>query len=306
MDILEHLRDELKHFDFGEKSMFIDIYDSTLTKSERKLKMTQFKSADIGIFVCVGCLQEGWDYLKLDCVVVACNIDALIRIFQMVTRPLRPFDGKLAYICIPIIQEDNCLGPNSSLNKVIIEMSNHDNYIMDKIEISEGTYLGGPSAKQTQVNIHESNLNIENIKYIVLDKHGQRKLFTMKEAISFNIANNIKTISQYKEIATRHLKLPVDPLFSYDNYELNWFDYLGHSRQDFYTLGQYKELTRKCEKENPLFWKQAGLLRGDIAVYLHKIDKKCPPADMLEYAYNCTMPSIINIRKSPLKPAKRW
>jgi len=127
------------------KQVKSDIYcehiDGTMTAEHRKMKFDNYAASAIGILSNSRCLTEGIDIPSVDSVMFCDNKSSKIDIIQAMGRAMRlDYDGKIAYIIIPIYAMDKEITEfeisNSNYATVIYllkALSEIDNRMMDFI-----------------------------------------------------------------------------------------------------------------------------------------------------------------------------
>lgn len=129
-----------------------------------------------------------------------------------------------------------------------------------------------------------------NITYI---DSINNKYVTFEEAKKIITDNNIKTKYGYKELCTKHQRLPSEPDIFYKTQFIDWIDYLSIVRK-------YYDLDTCIKRVNELL-----LLYKDLKKYyldlslackeLCKLDINFPPCDLWSEYYNEDLHKIIKI-----------
>ena len=247
----------------------------------------KFHKAQFGIITCVYCLGEGWDFPKLDGVVIAENMTANIRIVQSTLRASRKNKdepNKITKIILPILNRENWLENNHNndlkkVREVIYQMGLEDETIMTKVKVYKFPInKAGKKKNNTTNSINMSDYYNEELTQSLRLKTIPRHALdiTYEKARKIIQEKNIKINNKdyYYELCAKDYRLPLKPDERFKGH-FDWIYYLSIERI-YYEVDKCKEMIDIYVKQNSEIKKQY-LNLALVCHELCKLDNMFPP-----------------------------
>ena len=287
--------------------LYFSNYIGDMKTKEQTSIIKKFTKSQFGIITCVFCLGEGWDFPKLDGVVIAENMTANIRIVQSTLRASRKNkeeSNKITKIILPILNYDNWIENNDNndlkkVREVIYQLGLEDETIMTKVKVYK-------------IPINKTNKKPDNNKNIISNKfdYYDEELtlslrlktiprhaldITYEKARKIIQEKNIKFNSKelYYNLCSNDIRLPSKPDEKFKG-QFDWIYYLGIERI-YYELDKCKEMIDIYLKQNPEI-KKHYLNLSLVCQELCKLDEQFPPNSLwVEYYKVKELNDIIKI-----------
>ena len=291
---------------FDIPNLYFSNYISDMKTKEQTNIIDKFQKAPFGIITCVYCLGEGWDFPKLDGVVIAENMTANIRIVQSTLRASRKNKeepNKITKIILPILNRDNWLENNDNndlkkVREVIFQMGLEDETIMTKVKVYKIPINKAGKKSNKHINpIDKFDYYDEELTHSLRLKTIPRHALdiTYEKARKIIQEKNIKINSKelYYELCSKDVRLPSKPDERFKG-QFDWIYYLGIERI-YYEIDKCKEMIDDYLKENPEI-KKHYLNLSLVCQELCKLDKSFPPNGLwVEYYKVKELNEIIKI-----------
>ena len=291
---------------FDIPNLYFSNYISDMDIKEQTNIIDKFQKAKFGIITCVYCLGEGWDFPKLDGVVIAENMTANIRIVQSTLRASRKNKeepNKITKIILPILNRDNWLENNynndlKKVREVIYQMGLEDETIMTKVKVYKipinkaGKKLDNNTNTIDKFDYYDEELT-QSLRLKTIPRHALD--ITYEKARKIIQEKNIKINSKelYYELCSKDVRLPSKPDERFKG-QFDWIYYLGIKRI-YYEIDKCKEMIDIYLKENPEI-KKHYLNLSLVCQELCKLDKSFPPNGLwVEYYKVKELNEIIKI-----------
>ena len=291
---------------FDIPNLYFSNYISDMKTKEQTNIIEKFQKAPFGIITCVYCLGEGWDFPKLDGVVIAENMTANIRIVQSTLRASRKNKeelNKITKIILPILNRDNWLENNDNndlkkVREVIYQMGLEDETIMTKVKVYKipinkaGKKLDNNINTIDKFDYYDEELT-QSLRLKTIPRHALD--ITYEKARKIIQEKNIKINSKelYYELCSKDVRLPSKPDERYKG-QFDWIYYLGIKRI-YYEIDKCKEMIDDYLKKNPEI-KKDYLNLSLVCQELCKLDKRFPPNGLwVEYYKVKELNEIIKI-----------
>ena len=298
---------------FDIPNLYYSNYIGDMKSKEQTNIIDQFNKAPFGIITNILCLGEGWDFPKLDGVVIAENMTANIRIVQSILRASRlnkDEPQKITKIILPILNYETWLEnkDNNDLRKVreiIYQIGLEDETIMMKIKVYKI-----PINKNNKKLNNNTLLLINTFNYYDDDLTQYLKLKTIpRYAINITYEKAIKLIQElsekinskelYYELCYKDIRLPLNPEDKFKG-KFDWIYYLSIERI-YYKLDKCKEMISIYLKQYVEIRKQY-LNLALVCQELCKLDNNFPPNGLwVEYYKVKELSDIIKISFSNKK-----
>lgn len=218
-----------------------NIYYKSLTSDDKNIddKIERFSRFDYGIIVCVYIFGEGFDLPRLNGVLIATNMESVIRIIQYCLRanrldPNNP--DKIANIIIPFIDNneiysktDNC-GSFKRVRSIINALRHDDDNIISKVKGGNISFKSSKSEESkyeiTDITIDES---IENVKLLLQHSKEGYSMQTEYDLVRYlNIKLRLSSIQDYESLHDKHKYYISNPQEYFDaDVWVNWYHFLG-------------------------------------------------------------------------------
>ena len=291
---------------FDIPNLYFSNYISDMKTKEQTNIIDKFQKAQFGIITCVYCLGEGWDFPKLDGVVIAENMTANIRIVQSTLRASRKNKeepNKITKIILPILNRDNWLENNDNndlkkVREVIFQMGLEDETIMTKVKVYKIPINKAGKKSKKHINpidkfdYYDEELT-QSLRLKTIPRHALD--ITYEKARKIIQEKNIKINSKelYYELCFKDIRLPSKPDERFKG-QFDWIYYLGIERI-YYEIDKCKEMIDIYLKENPEI-KKHYLNLSLVCQELCKLDKSFPPNGLwVEYYKVKELNEIIKI-----------
>ena len=274
-----------KYFDIP--NLYFSNYISDMKTKEQTDIIDKFHKAQFGIITCVYCLGEGWDFPKLDGVVIAENMTANIRIVQSTLRASRKNKdepNKITKIILPILNRENWLENNHNndlkkVREVIYQMGLEDETIMTKVKVYKFPInKAGKKKNNTTNSINMSDYYNEELTQSLRLKTIPRHALdiTYEKARKIIQEKNIKINNKdyYYELCAKDYRLPLKPDERFKGH-FDWIYYLSIERI-YYEVDKCKEMIDIYVKQNSEIKKQY-LNLALVCHELCKLDNMFPP-----------------------------
>ena len=274
-----------KYFDIP--NLYFSNYISDMKTKEQTDIIDKFHKAQFGIITCVYCLGEGWDFPKLDGVVIAENMTANIRIVQSTLRASRKNKdepSKITKIILPILNRENWLENNHNndlkkVREVIYQMGLEDETIMTKVKVYKFPInKAGKKKNNTTNSINISDYYNEELTQSLRLKTIPRHALdiTYEKARKIIQEKNIKINNKdyYYELCAKDYRLPLKPDERFKGH-FDWIYYLSIERI-YYEVDKCKEMIDIYVKQNSEIKKQY-LNLALVCHELCKLDNMFPP-----------------------------
>ena len=298
---------------FDILNLYFSNYISDMKTKEQTNIIDKFQKAQFGIITCVYCLGEGWDFPKLDGVVIAENMTANIRIVQSTLRANRKNkeeSNKITKIILPILNRDNWLENNDNndlkkVREVIYQMGLEDETIMTKVKVYKIPINKAGKKSDNNINTidkfdyYDEELT-QSLRLKTIPRHALD--ITYEKARKIIQEKNIKINSKelYYELCSKDVRLPSKPDERFKG-QFDWIYYLGIERI-YYEIDKCKEMIDIYLKENPEI-KKHYLNLSLVCQELCKLDKSFPPNGLwVEYYKVKELSDIIKISNRQRKP----
>ncbi len=298
---------------FDIPNLYFSNYTGDMKTNEQTVIIDKFTKAQFGIISCVYCLGEGWDFPKLDGVVIAENMSANIRIVQSTLRASRKNKeepNKITKIILPILNCNDLLDDNDyndyndlkKVKEVIYQMGLEDETIMTKVKVYKIPIH--KSGKQINNNIH----NIDKFDYYdneltqslilkTIPRHALNITYEKARKIiqekNIKINNKINNKALYYELCYKDIRLPLQPDERFKG-QFDWIYYLSIEKI-YYEIDKCKEMINIYLKQNTEIKKH--YLNLSLACQeLCKLDNNFPPNGLwVEYYKVKELNDIIKI-----------
>jgi predicted helicase len=291
---------------FDIPNLYFSNYISDMKTKKQTNIIDKFQKAQFGIITCVYCLGEGWDFPKLDGVVIAENMTANIRIVQSTLRASRKNKeepNKITKIILPILNRDNWLENNDNndlkkVREVIYQMGLEDETIMTKVKVYKIPINKTGKKSDNYINTidkfdyYDEELT-QSLRLKTIPRHALD--ITYEKARKIIQEKNIKINSKelYYELCSKDVRLPSKPDERFKG-QFDWIYYLGIERI-YYEMDKCKEMIDIYLKENPEI-KKNYLNLSLVCQELCKLDKSFPPNGLwVEYYKVKELNEIIKI-----------
>ena len=274
-----------KYFDIP--NLYFSNYISDMKTKEQTDIIDKFHKAQFGIITCVYCLGEGWDFPKLDGVVIAENMTANIRIVQSTLRASRKNKdepNKITKIILPILNRENWLENNHNndlkkVREVIYQMGLEDETIMTKVKVYKfpinkaGKKINKPKNSINMSNYYNEELT-QSLRLKTIPRHALD--ITYEKARKIIQEKNIKINNKdyYYELCAKDYRLPLKPDERFKGH-FDWIYYLSIERI-YYEVDKCKEMIDIYVKQNSEIKKQY-LNLALVCHELCKLDNMFPP-----------------------------
>ena len=291
---------------FEIPNLYFSNYISNMKLKEQTDIIDKFQKSQFGIIACVFCLGEGWDFPKLDGVVIAENMTANIRIVQSTLRASRKNKdepNKITKIILPILNRENWLQNNNNndldkVREVIYQMGLEDETIMTKVKVYKIS-INKLGKKQESNSSEESNkfdYDEELTKSLRLKTIPRHAIdITYEKIRKIILEKNIKIHSKdaYYELCFEDIRLPLNPKERFKG-QFDWIHYLSIEKI-YYELDKCKEMVDIYLEQN-LEIKKQYLNLSFVCQELCKLDNQFPPCDLwIEYYKVKELSNIIKI-----------
>ena len=304
--LIDYIRILINDNYFDIPNLYFSNYISDMDIKEQTNIIDKFQKAKFGIITCVYCLGEGWDFPKLDGVVIAENMTANIRIVQSTLRASRKNKeepNKITKIILPILNRDNWLENNynndlKKVREVIYQMGLEDETIMTKVKVYKipinkaGKKLDNNTNTIDKFDYYDEELT-QSLRLKTIPRHALD--ITYEKARKIIQEKNIKINSKelYYELCSKDVRLPSKPDERFKG-QFDWIYYLGIKRI-YYEIDKCKEMIDIYLKENPEI-KKHYLNLSLVCQELCKLDKSFPPNGLwVEYYKVKELNEIIKI-----------
>lgn len=316
--VVKYINKILEYYYPNALPIYYAAYHSDLTDNIKASVLRDFKSATVGVIVCVYCLSEGVDMQYLDAVVVAQAMISPVRVTQAVLRPCRKNAAepdKIAKIMLPtiIIEDDasDILNTNNNITNLLYTLGQTDEAIVHKIRMSRITPAEVVDDNDVAIVSTRpfSTFELNDDEDEELTKKLQLKL-TERSVLSLSITyerakqiiayNGVKSKAKYYALCNKDVRLHSDPAEFYKPKFLGWVDYLGISRTTYYDLLTCKQ---KVREYTALFPIRIDHNLTDICNELSIQDPLFPPSDLWEDYYKLSSLSEIITNNTPKRKA---
>ena len=305
------------YFDKLKGALAHGYYDSDMKRRDRENALANFKQAKLGILTCVYCLGEGWDLPLLDAVAFAENMVSSIRIVQCALRacrknPLEP--NKVAKIILPVFQSDNWgEDPKTDglkkVRRVIQELGQQDDTIEHKFKVSLLPFQKQTGARaSTQREATTADIDEEEdmdelaqqVKHFMIRSLNRSAFGFMPfdKARKLVANHNVKTLDQYYALCDKTPSLPKEPNVAYKGQFVNWVDFFGLDRGDFYDLETCKDAARKYCLLNPAIKRNHRVQMSSVCASLCALDPRFPPDGLWASYYGVSDATILGFMMS--------
>ena len=316
--LIDYIRILINDNYFDIPNLYFSNYISDMKTKEQTNIIDKFQKAQFGIITCVYCLGEGWDFPKLDGVVIAENMTANIRIVQSTLRASRKNKeepNKITKIILPILNHDNWLIQSSNnndnndlkkLREVIYQMGLEDETIMSKVKVykipinKEGKKPDKKVVRPIDKFDYYDEELTQSLRLKTIPRHALD--ITYEKARKIIQEKNIKEINKevYYELCNMDIRLPINPEEIFRG-KFDWIDYLNISRI-YYDLDKCIEMIKFYLLENSDI-KKYYLDLAIINEKLCKLDCNFPPYGVwVEYYKVKELSDIIKISNIQRKP----
>ena len=270
---------------FDIPGLYFSNYIGDMKNKEQTTIIDKFHKAQFGIITCVYCLGEGWDFPKLDGVVIAENMTANIRIVQSTLRASRKNTeepNKITKIILPILNRDNWLENNDNndlkkVREVIYQMGLEDETIMTKVKVYKIPINKSGKKLDNNITIDKFDYDEELTLLLRLKTIPRHALdITYEKARKIIQEKNIKINNKdyYYELCAKDYRLPLKPDERFKGH-FDWIYYLSIERI-YYEVDKCKEMIDIYVKQNSEIKKQY-LNLALVCHELCKLDNMFPP-----------------------------
>jgi superfamily II DNA or RNA helicase len=308
---VKYIKDGYKTIVFCGKIKTVEqVYQELQTKLPERIKIfklgnyddtetnTRLFSSYIGQAVIIVCqkLSVGYDEPQIDTVIHYDLTTSSILTIQR-NRATRPYTdkvmAKLVFLCDISGEEEDRREKIRQLNSPIAYLKQIDYRLEKRIEKEKEKSKDEFSTMNIEV---EGDFDTQEKKEIydrcwkVLD----RSELSYEQAKKI-IKGKINSKKEYFELCKSDLRLPIDPKKEYPSIFVDWIDYFGLERTEYYSLETYKK--RFNEKYNL----EIDLVK--ICKELHLDDSKCPYPDIVTDMYKLSnlgeLRSLNTVKKVP-------
>jgi predicted helicase len=304
--LIDYIKILINNNYFDIPNLYFSNYISDMKTKEQTSIIDKFQKAQFGIITCVFCLCEGWDFPKLDGVVIAENMTSNIRIVQSTLRASRKNKeepNKITKIILPILNRENWLENNDNndlkkVREVIYQIGLEDETIMTKVKVYKIPINKTGKKPDNNINtIDKFDYYDDELTKILRLKTIPRHAIdiTYEKARKIIQEKNIKINSKelYYDLCSIDVRLPLKPDERFIG-QFDWIYYLGIERK-FYEVDKCKEMIDNYLKQNTEI-KKNYLNLSLVCQELCKLDEQFPPNGLwVEYYKVQELNEIIKI-----------
>jgi predicted helicase len=204
-----------KYFEIDE--LYTSVYNGEMKSKVQQEIIKNFEEKKHGIICCVYCLGEGWDFPKLDGVVISENMTGNIRIIQSVLRSCRKNKdepNKIAKIILPILNI-NCLDDTENNNfrkvkEIICQLGLKDEAVLTKVKVYNINVKDDYSTDFGEYN-EEITKQVRTISRYALDTIYEKEKEKNKKDIE--IKNDYLNISTFTQLSIKFIQEYLQKLF---------------------------------------------------------------------------------------------